>query len=1067
MPDPSPSSSSPVPKQIGPYRILDQLGKGGMGEVYVAEQSEPVKRRVALKLIKLGMDSREVVARFQQERQALALMAHDGIAKVHDVGTTERGQPYFVMELVKGVPLDAFCDTHKLDLKQRLALMQQVCAAVTHAHQKGVVHRDLKPGNVLVADEGGVPHAKVIDFGLAKAMGQKLTDATLFTEVGVVIGTPEDMAPEQADPTNADIDTRVDVYALGVMLYQLLVGELPFPSERLRRGGLEGIQRVLREEEPARPSHKLSSLGPATTTVCAARRTSTAALQRALRTDLDWVVLKALEKDRNRRYDSPAALAADLQRYLDHEPLQAGPPSAWYRLRKLVRRYRGQFAAAALVVGASVAFGGVAMVQKLRADEATAAEAKARGEAQQRAEENAKLAASETAAKEAAAKLAAEKGALAESEGRAKAESQRTVANFNQLSAVVRLEDVLAQQEALWPAWPDKVDAIKAWLAEPCQQLLDQRPQIEATIAALRARALPWTPEQVAVDRRASPEYAVFERQQQVVAVLRRAQALRAGASKLEVPDLPAALQDADASALNSFAWPRVAPEQASGEAPQRTTFGEEAVALVAARAAVAKSTGTKAAFQFLETLAWAALANGQDGETTQATASALAQAPKEERAAYEGYQRAIAAAIAEAPARLAAAEAKLAELDAAVSVRRTWTFGTDADSESARFMYDALVDVVAGLDGLAKRERADVAQRLTWAQQVAVASAGHPKAGRTWSAAREAIAKADGVEASALYAGRGIVIPDGGWVGLVPIGMNPVTKLWEFYDLRSAWDGEQAASEIAIPTHAADGSIQVQAGTGIVFVLLPGGTVTLGSQQDDPNAPFYDPQRQDNEALHEVTLSPFLLARHELTRGQWQRLAGEQLTGWTEGLRYNGDRIAIGRTHPADSMDWDTADRWLSRHGMALPTEAQWEYGARGGTTTVFWPGASAADLQDCANVHDRTSFERYPQGGEPAPITDGFRVIAPVGSFRANGYGLHDVHGNIYEWCRDWYGDYGNERAGDGLRSVSSPAYRVDRGGGYYNPATNARAAFRDASAPSLRSSRLGLRPSRIITL
>ena len=249
MPDPSPSSSSssPAPNQIGPYRILDRLGAGGMGEVYVAEQSEPVKRRVALKLIKLGMDSREVVTRFQQERQALALMAHDGIAKVYDVGTSERGQPYFVMELVKGVPLDAYCDTHKLDLAQRLALLQQVCAAVTHAHQKGVVHRDLKPGNVLVADEGGVPHAKVIDFGLAKAMGQKLTDATLFTEVGRVVGTPEYMAPEQADPTNADIDTRVDVYALGVMLYQLLVGELPFPSERLRRGGLEGIQRVLRE----------------------------------------------------------------------------------------------------------------------------------------------------------------------------------------------------------------------------------------------------------------------------------------------------------------------------------------------------------------------------------------------------------------------------------------------------------------------------------------------------------------------------------------------------------------------------------------------------------------------------------------------------------------------------------------------------------------------------------------------------------------------------------------------------------------------------------------------------
>ena len=1046
MPDPSPSSSHAT-KQIGPYRILDQLGAGGMGEVYVAEQSEPVKRRVALKLIKLGMDSREVVARFQQERQALALMAHDGIAKVYDVGTTERGQPYFVMELVKGVPLHEYCDTHRLDLKQRLALMQQVCAAVTHAHQKGVVHRDLKPGNVLVADEGGVPHAKVIDFGLAKAMGQKLTDATLFTEAGRVVGTPEYMAPEQADPTNADIDTRVDVYALGVMLYQMLVGELPFPSERLRRGGLEGIQRVLREDEPARPSHKLSSLGPATTTVCAARRTSTAALQRALRTDLDWVVLKALEKDRNRRYDSPAALAADLQRYLDHEPLLAGPPSAWYRLRKLVRRYRGQFVAAVLVVGASVAFGGVAVVQYLRAESA-------RADAVQLADEK--------------GKLAAEKGALAESEGRAKAESQRTVANFNQLSAVVRLKDVLAQQEALWPAGPDKVKALEAWLAGPCQQLLDQRPQIEATIAALRAKALPPTPEQVDADRRAAASFPAFERQQQVVAALRRAQAIRAGTSKLEVPELPAALQNADASALNSFAWPRVAPEKPDGEKQDRTTFGEEAAALVAARAAVAKSTGTKAAFQFLDTLAWAALANGQDGEATQATASALAQAPKEERAAYEGYQRDIAAAIAEAPARLAAAEAKLAELAAAVSVRRTWTFGTDADSESARFLHDALVDVVAGLDGLAKRERADVAQRLTWAQQVASASAGHPKAGRTWSAARDAIAKADGVEASELYAGRGIVIPDGGWVGLVPIGMNPVTKLWEFYDLRSAWDGEQAASEIAIPTHKEDGSIQVQAGTGIVFVLLPGGTVTLGSQKDDPNAPYYDPQRQDDETLHEVTLSPFLLARHELTQGQWSRL-----WTWDAELRdpsnykagtsnFAGKRITLA--HPVEQVDWPMCDRLLTRHGLVLPTEAQWEYGCRGGTRTVW--NVAFEQLQKVANVADAAAKAAAPQWGSFESWRDGHVVHAPVGTFAANAFGLHDVHGNVWEWCRDWYGDYGSERVGDGLRAVSSPAYRVNRGGGCSNAAVLARSANRGSDAPSVRDYNLGLRPARLIT-
>src|SRR5262245_15407650 len=303
-----------------------------MGMVYLAEQREPVRLRVALKLIKLGMDSKAVVARFEQERQALAVMQHDGIAKVFNCGTSERGQPYFVMELVKGIPLTQFCEQNKLSLPQRLVLMQQVCAAVQHAHQKGVVHRDLKPGNVLVSDEGGKLQIKIIDFGLAKAMGRKLVEATLFTEAGQIVGTPEYMAPEQADPTNQDIDTRADIYSLGVMLYELLVGALPFLQAELRKAGMLEVQRILREVEPPRPSTKLTRAGDSSTAIANARRMSAGALQRALRTDLDWVVLKALEKDRNRRYDTANALAADLQRFLDHEPLQAGPPSAAYRL---------------------------------------------------------------------------------------------------------------------------------------------------------------------------------------------------------------------------------------------------------------------------------------------------------------------------------------------------------------------------------------------------------------------------------------------------------------------------------------------------------------------------------------------------------------------------------------------------------------------------------------------------------------------------------------------------------------------------------------------------------------
>jgi eukaryotic-like serine/threonine-protein kinase len=381
-------------KQIGPYKILEILGEGGMGTVYRAAQRKPIKRTVALKLIKLGMDSKAVVARFEQERQALALMDHEGIAKVFDCGTSERGQPFFVMELVKGEPLDTFCERQRLSLTDRLLLMQQVCAAVQHAHQKGVVHRDLKPGNVLVTDNGGKPQVKIIDFGLAKAMGQELVEATLFTEAGQIVGTPEYMAPEQADPSNADIDTRADIYSLGVMLYEVLVGELPFPMSQLREKGMLEIQRVLREEDPPKPSTRLTTMGGASTEIARTRRVSLSVLKKALKSDLDWVVLKALEKERNRRYETANAMAADLQRFLDYEPLVAGPPSAFYRMRKLVRRYRGQALAVAAVILTAVIGAGVAINFAIEAND--------------RAEDNRKLTVSESQAKVAAQSSAVE-----------------------------------------------------------------------------------------------------------------------------------------------------------------------------------------------------------------------------------------------------------------------------------------------------------------------------------------------------------------------------------------------------------------------------------------------------------------------------------------------------------------------------------------------------------------------------------------------------------------------------------------------------------------------------------
>ena len=340
---------------IGPYRILETLGEGGMGVVYLADQAAPLQRRVALKLIKLGMDTREVVARFEAERQALALMDHPNIASVFDAGTTEDGRPYFVMEYVPGVSITTYCDAHRLSTTERLELFTEVCGAIQHAHQKGVIHRDLKPSNVIVMVQDGRPVPKVIDFGVAKATRQRLTEKTLFTQHGLLIGTPEYMSPEQAEMSAIDVDATTDIYSLGMLLYELLVGELPFESTRLRQAGYAEIQRIIREEEPARPSAKLTSLGAKAGDVASRHHTSVRMLARELKGDLDWITLHALEKDRTRRYASASELAADIARHLADEPVMARPPSMAYRLEKLARRRRGAVAAAGLIAAVTIA----------------------------------------------------------------------------------------------------------------------------------------------------------------------------------------------------------------------------------------------------------------------------------------------------------------------------------------------------------------------------------------------------------------------------------------------------------------------------------------------------------------------------------------------------------------------------------------------------------------------------------------------------------------------------------------------------------------------------------------
>jgi WD40 repeat protein/serine/threonine protein kinase len=390
---------------IGRYKLLEQIGEGGFGVVYMAEQQEPIRRRVALKIIKLGMDTKQVIARFEAERQALAMMDHPNIAKVLDAGATDTGRPYFVMELVKGIPITEYCDKNNLDTRQRLELFIDVCKAVQHAHQKGIIHRDIKPSNVMITLHDGKPVPKVIDFGIAKATSHRLTEKTLFTKYAQMIGTPEYMSPEQAEMSGLDIDTRTDIYSLGVLLYELLTSATPFDAKELREAGYIQMQRIIRETEPLRPSTKLNTMGDALTDIAKHRQSSPALLPKLVSGDLDWIAMKTLEKDRTRRYETASELAMDIQRHLSNEPVEASPPSTLYRFRKLVQKHRRTVAAVITIAATLIVGLVVSTTMYFVANQARQKEAIARTEAEQ-------------------AKVVAEKAQKAEQEQRKLAETK-------------------------------------------------------------------------------------------------------------------------------------------------------------------------------------------------------------------------------------------------------------------------------------------------------------------------------------------------------------------------------------------------------------------------------------------------------------------------------------------------------------------------------------------------------------------------------------------------------------------------------------------------------------------
>jgi serine/threonine protein kinase/formylglycine-generating enzyme required for sulfatase activity len=928
-PQPTPGLASG--KVVGDFRLLSLIGQGGMGQVWEAEQVS-LHRTVAVKFVRPERVTERQLELFAREARAGGRLHHPGIVTVHGYGQSD-GLAWIAMEHVEGAwTLKDFLDeAARADEVPEgydahvARLVAEIADAMQAAHAAGVIHRDLKPQNVLITEED---HPKVTDFGLAR-----ITDESALSATGDFAGTYFYMSPEQVTARRMGLDHRTDVFSLGVVLYELLALRRPFEGDTSHQ---VAAQIVTKDPPDVRT------------------------IRSRVPRDLAVIAGKALEKDRDKRFQTMRDFAADLRRHLADEPILARPPTQIERVVKWTRRNPGKSSAAAIV---AVTFTIIALLlaANVRTNQALATERTNLASA------NTELAATAEREKAAAdlARTNEERAVLGESRAKDEAaradreadEAKRKRDEVLRLSALQDLEDLKAAAERLWPAHPENLERYRDWLAE-AETLVASLPGHESNLSELRARAVTWSEEERAAHRAAHPEFPRLEKARRHLEFHRKQDAAFESGEPLEDPapeevGVDFASLPSDASGLNALAWELVKPD--------RGDWGGEAKALVLARRAVALAAELPAPerAQIRDTLAWALFAAGRFDEAMAEEEQAVEEAEGEGRAELEKNLEKLREEIEEHTTpegaekraeHLAGIEREVERLDEEIEARPDWLF---ADSQD-KWWHNQLEKLVEGLkrfsdpkSGLASNGTSaehgwGVAKRAEFARTIAERSTTGAEASARWA---EAIASIASVSECPPYEGLRIT-PQ---LGLLPIGRDPASGLWEFAHLQTGEPAERGA----------DGKLVLTESTGLVLVLLPGGTFTMGAQRNDPNGPNYDPEAQSNEGPpHEVELSPYFLSKYEMTQGQWQRFTDVNPSyyhreryspGWNRG------RKGWTALHPVEQVSWFDCEAAMKRLGLLLPSEAQWEYGARAGTKTVWWTG------------NEKQALAQLPQFAEP----------------------------------------------------------------------------------------------------